>query len=131
MKSKQQIDSLIIALLIGTLPVFILSLGHASAIFYALTIVSAVICLTRPGGFSATMTDWHRYRWLASGLFSMMLVILIVMVAEQRILGAAFERAIRIGVGTFVILGACLSLRPSWLRQSIWGIGLGALVAAA
>ena len=131
MTSKQQIDNIIIALLIGALPVFILSLGHASAIFYVLTVVSAIICLTRSGGLAATLADWHRYRWLAAGLFSLMLVIVVVMVAEQRVLGAAFERAMRIGVGTFVILGACLSLRPDWLRQSIWGIGLGALVAAA
>ena len=131
MTSKQQIDNIIIALLIGALPVFILSLGHASAIFYVLTVVSAIICLTRSGGLAATLADWHRYRWLAAGLFSLMLVIVVVMVAEQRVLGAAFERAMRIGVGTFVILGACLSLRPDWLRQSIWGIGLGAFVAAA
>lgn len=131
MKPKQQIDSFIIALFIATLPVFILSLGHASGIFYALSIVSATICITRVGGWSATLADWNRYRWLAAGLFGMMFVIVIVMLAEQRVLGAAFERSIRIGVGTFVILGACLSLKPDWLRQSIWGIGLAALVAAA
>lgn len=131
MKNKQQIDSFIIALLIGVLPMLMLSVGHGSAVFYALALVCLTVCLSREGGFSATKADWHRYRWLAAGLFSMMLVILIVMLTEQRILDSAIERTLRIGAGTFLILGACLSLKPIWLRQSVWGIGLAALVAAA
>lgn len=131
MKHKQLIDSFIIALFIGVLPVLLMSLGHGSAIFYALMIVSLTICFSRAGGISATRADWHRYRWLAAGLFSMLVVVAFVMLIDQRILESAIERTLRIGAGTMVILAACLSLRPSWLRQSIWGIGLAAIVAAA
>lgn len=131
MKHKQQIDSLIIALFIGALPVLMLSLGHASTAFYALSIVCLTICFSRAGGFSATKSDWYRYRWLAAGLFSMLAVVLLVMLADQRLLESAMERTLRIAAGTMVIVAACLSLRPVWLRQSVWGIGLAAIVASA
>ena len=131
MKNKQHIDSFIVALLIGLLPVFMLSVGHTSAVFYAAVIVSLTICFSRKGGLSATLDNWFSYRWLAAGMFSMLFAILIVMLFEQRLLGSAFERTMRIGAGTLIILGACLSLRPVWLRQSIWGMALAAVAAAA
>ena len=129
MRSKQEIDSILVSLLIGALPILMLSIGHTSFIFYALVIVSASICISRLGGFAATLQDWQRYRWLAAGIFSMLAVILIAMVIDQRLLGSALERALRIGMGVFVVLGACLSLKPSWLRQTSWGIGISALVS--
>lgn len=131
MKNKQQIDSSIVALLIGSLPVFMLSVGHTSAVFYAVVLVSLTICFSRKGGLKATLNDWSRYKWVAAGLFSMLLAVLIVMFFDKRLLGSAFERALRIGAGTFIVLGACLSLKPAWLRQSVWGMAIAAIGAAA
>lgn len=130
MKNKQQIDSFIVALLIGALPVFMLSVGHTSAVFYAAVLVSLTICFSRTGGFKATLDDWSRYKWVAAGLFSMLLAVLIVMLFDKRLLGSAFERTLRTGAGTFIVLGACLSLKPAWLRQSVWGMAIAAIVAA-
>jgi len=131
MKYKQKIDSLIVSCLIGALPVSMFSIGHTSAIFYTLLVICLTICFSRVGGFSATKQDWFRYRWLAMGLFSMAFFVMIAMVLEQRFLGSAVERALRIGLGIFIVLGACFSLRPQWLRQAIWGIGLATIVSSA
>lgn len=131
MKHKQEIDSFIVSLFIGVLPILMLSIGHTSTMFYAILVVCLTMCFSRPGGLARTWQDWSRYRWLAAGLFSIMLVIVMVMLVDHRVLWSALERAIRIGAGTFIVLGACLSLRPQWMRQSIWGIGIAAVVAAA
>lgn len=128
-KKTQEISGFILTSLIGILPVFMLSLGHTSAIFYLTITISLIVCLARVGNFSATKNDWFRYRWLAICLFWMMFVILLTMAVEQHVLGAALERSIRIAGGVFLTLGACLSLKPDLLRQAAWGLGFAALIS--
>ena len=131
MKFKQEIDSFIVTALLALLPAFMLSIGHTSAIFYALLVVSLTICFSRIGGFAATKNDWLRYKWLAAGLFFMLFVVVLVMLIEVEMHASAIERALRIGAGTFLVLGACLSLKPNWLRQAAWGMAVTAVVSAA
>jgi O-antigen ligase len=45
-------------------------------------------------------------------------------------LDTEFERALRVSLGTLVILGACLALIPQWLRQATWGLVAATWVAA-
>ena len=131
MKKKQQIDSVILALLIGALPIFMLSVGYSSAVFYAAAFISLTICFSRIGGLSATLEDWSRYKLLATGMFGLFFAVLIVMLFEQRFNGSAFERTLRLGAGTLIVLGACLSLKPDWLRQSTWGMALASITAGS
>ncbi len=122
-KVKQRIDSTVVLALIAVMPVMMLTnIGHQSAAFYALALVCLSICFTRPGGIFQTFTDLAPYRWLALALSMMAVEAAIGMLYSNQILGAEFERAVRVGLGLFVVLGACLTLIPQWLRQSIWGL---------
>lgn len=120
--SKQQLGSLLVTLLIAAMPITMLTgLGGASTVFYLLAVVSTVTCLSREGGYQVVLSDWKRYRGLAVALFVSLVVITIAAIRGNIRIDNEIERALRLSVGTFLILGACLSLLPQWLRQATWG----------
>ena len=106
------------------------NLGQASGVFYALTVLCLAICLLRVGGLSATLADLKEYRVLAGALFFSVCVIAIAALRTGMRLDIEFERALRVSLGTFVILGACLALIPQWLRQAAWGLVAATWVSA-
>ncbi len=109
--------------LFATMPIAMLTdLGHASSVFYALAATCLLICFLRPGGVRATLSDLKDYRLLAMALGFSLIVITIAALRSETRLDNEFERALRISVGTLVVLGACLSLIPQWLRQASWGM---------
>ena len=103
--------------------------GRASTVFYILTGVCTIICITKAGGFSAVLNDWIEYRGLALALFFALLVISFAALRGTARIDNEIERALRLSVGTFLILGACLSLIPQWLRQATWGMVIATWVA--
>ena len=120
--SKQQLGSLLVTLLIASMPITMLTgLGGASTAFYLLAAVSAVICVSRAGGYQVIFSDLKDYRGLAAALFVSLIVISIAAMRGNIRIDNEIERALRLTVGTFLILGACLSLIPQWLRQATWG----------
>lgn len=127
---KQQIDSLIVLLLIAALPVSMLTdLGHASGTFYVLIIVCATVCLLGASAVRATVAALAPYRGLAWALFAWVGVVFISVLYDHRLLDAEIERALRISLGPLIVLGACLTLIPQWLRQSVWGMAAAAWAA--
>ena len=127
---KQQIDSLVVLLLVAALPISMLTdLGHASGTFYVLIIVCTTLCFSRPSGIRATHLSLVPYRGLAWALAAWMGVVAISMIYDHRLLDAEIERALRISVGPLIVLGACLTLIPQWLRQSVWGMACAAWAA--
>lgn len=127
---KQRLDSFLVTALLATMPIAMLTdLGRASTVFYALAAICLSICFSRPGGVRATLSDLKDYRPLAMALFFLLFVITIAALRSETRLDNEFERALRISVGTFVVLGACLSLIPQWLRQATWGMVIISWVA--
>ena len=121
--SKQRLGSLLVTLLIAAMPLTMLTgLGGASTVFYLLTGICAIICLSRSGGLGHVMRDWHNYRGLVAALFVSLLVITIAALRGTIRIDNEIERALRLSAGTFLILGACASLIPQWLRQATWGL---------
>ena len=121
--SRQRFGSFFVTLLIAAMPLAMLTkLNGASTVFYLLTGVCAIVCLTRDGGAEAVWRDWKDYRGLAAALFISLLVITIAALRGTIRIDNEIERALRLCVGTFIILGACLSLIPQWLRQATWGM---------
>ena len=127
---KQQLDSLIVLLLVAALPVTMLTdLGHASGMFYVLIAVCATHCCLGAGATRATVVALAPYRGLAWALSAWAGVVVISMLYDQRILDSEIERALRISLGPLIVLGACLTLIPQWLRQSVWGMAAAAWAA--
>jgi O-antigen ligase len=104
-------------------------LAGASTVFYLLAAVSALICVSRAGGYQAVLSDWKDYRGLAAALFVSLIVITIAAMRGSIRIDNEIERALRLSIGTFLILGACLSLIPQWLRQATWGLVIATWVA--
>ena len=96
-------------------------LAQASTVFYMLAGVCAIICISRPDGFSSLLNDWKQYRGLAAALLLSLLVMTLAALRGPLKIDNEIERALRLSVGTLLILGACLSLTPQWLRQATWG----------
>ena len=127
---KQQIDSLIVLLLVAALPVSMLTdLGHASGMFYALIAVCAMQCFLGAGATRATVAALAPYRGLAWALSAWVGVLIISMLYDHRLLDSEIERTLRISLGPLIVLGACLTLIPQWLRQSVWGMAAAAWAA--
>lgn len=105
------------------------NLGQASGVFYALTVICLTICLFRDGGFRATLVDLKEYRVLAVALLFSVVVIAIAALRTDSRIDTEFERALRLSLGTLVILGACLALSPQGLRQATWGLVIATWVA--
>ncbi len=120
---KTRLAALLVAALIALMPLNLLTnLGQASGVFYALAVTSLAICLLRVGGLSATLADLKEYRVLALALLFSVGVIALAALRTDLRLGTEFERALRVSLGTLVMLGACLALIPQWLRQATWGL---------
>jgi len=121
--SRQRLGSFLVALLIAVMPITMLTgFARASTIFYLLAAVCAMICLSQPGGIARLVHNWKDYRGLAAALFISLLVIAIAALRGTIRIDNEIERALRLSVGTFLILGACLALIPQWLRQATWGM---------
>ena len=128
--SRQHLGSFLATLLIAAMPITMLTgLAGASTVFYLLAAVSALICVSRAGGYQAVLSDWKDYRGLAAALFVSLLVITIAAMRGSIRIDNEIERALRLSIGTFLILGACLSLIPQWLRQATWGLVIATWVA--
>ena len=130
---KTRLDSFLVTALIIAMPLNLLTdLGQASGVFYALAVICLTICFSRAGGLAATLADLNlkEYRVLAAALFFSLVVITIAALRSDKRLDTEIERALRLSVGTLVILGACLSLIPQWLRQATWGLVVTTWVAA-
>ena len=118
-----RLATLLVAALIALMPLNLLTnWGQASGVFYALAVACLAICLLRVGGLSATLADLKEYRVLALALLFSVGVIALAALRTDLRLGTEFERALRVGLGTLVMLGACLALIPQWLRQAAWGL---------
>jgi O-antigen ligase len=127
---KQRIDSVLVALLIAALPALMLTeIAQTSGVFYTLLVVCLSICFTRAGGIRATLADLHRYRGLGLALGFWVLMVLIAMLTSTGTHTAELERGLRLSLGTAIILGACFSLIPQWLRQAAWGMTIGIVAA--
>ena len=127
---KQRLDSFLVTGLLATMPIAMLTdLGQASTVFYILAVICLSICFSRPGGVRATLGDLKDYKPLAMALFFSLAVIAVTAMRSDKRLDNEIERALRISVGTFVVLGACLSLIPQWLRQATWGMVIVSWVA--
>ena len=127
---RQRLGSFLVMALIGSMPIALLTdLGHASTVFYILTGVCAVICASRVGGIRAVLKDWKAYRVLAAALSVSLLVIAFAALRGPIKIDNEIERALRLSVGTFLILGGCMSLIPHWLRQASWGLVLATWAA--
>jgi O-antigen ligase len=77
----------------------------------------------------ATLGDLKDYKPLAMALFFSLAVIAVAAMRSDKRLDNEIERALRISLGTFLVLGACLSLIPQWLRQATWGMVIVSWVA--
>ncbi len=120
---RQRLGSFLVAVLIASMPITMLTdFGRTSTVFYILTGICAIICIAKAGGFSAVLNDLKEYRGLALALFFGLLVIGIAALRGTARIDNEIERALRLSVGTFLILGACLSLIAQWLRQATWGM---------
>jgi O-antigen ligase len=128
---KTRLATFLVAALIALMPINLLTnLGQASGVFYTLGVVCLTICVFRVGGLGTTLADLKEYRVLALALFFSVLVIAIAALRTDMRLDTEFERALRVSLGTLVILGACLALIPQWLRQATWGLVAATWVAA-
>jgi O-antigen ligase len=127
---KQRIDSALVALLIAALPALMLTeIRQASAVFYALLVVCLLVCFSRAGGIRATLAELRHYRGLGLALGYWVLMVLVAMLTSSGNHVAELERGLRLSLGTLIILGACLSLTPQWLRQADWGLTIGTIAA--
>ncbi len=127
---KQRLDSFLVTGLLATMPIAMLTdLGQASTVFYILAVICMSIFFSRAGGVRATLDDLKGYKPLAMALFFSLIMIAVAALRSDKRLDNEIERALRISVGTFVVLGACLSLIPQWLRQATWGMVVVSWVA--
>ncbi len=127
---KQRIDSALVALLIAALPALMLTeIGQTSGVFYALIVVCLSICFSRAGGIRTTLAELRDYRGLGLALGYWVLMVLVATLTSTGNHTAELERGLRLSLGTLVILGACLSLIPQWLRQAAWGMAIGTVAA--
>lgn len=127
---KQRIDSALVALLVAALPALMLTeIGQTSGVFYALIVVCLSICFSRVGGIRTTLAELRDYRGLGLALGYWVLMVLVAMLTSTGNHTAELERGLRLSLGTLVILGACLSLIPQWLRQAAWGLSIGTVAA--
>ena len=130
--TTQDINSFLGALLIGVMPVLMLTeIGHSSTAWYVLVGTCLIICLTREGGYKKTVTSLHPYRWvIAAFLFSLVPAVLNLF-RFQVMPGAEVERALRMILGCVLVLGAVLTMRPQVIRRITWGFVIAGLISCA
>jgi len=119
------INSFIGGVLLAAMPLLLLTpLGHSSVEWHILVGASLVMWFTRQGGIGATLVSLKPYRWLIAALAFALVPIFAFMLLHRLTLGAEIERALRLCLGCTFVLGAVLSMKPLWLRQSSWGFAL-------
>jgi O-antigen ligase len=126
--AASKVVAVMICLLIGLLPITMLTeLRGGSDNFWALLAFSLAACILRAGGIPASLQSLRPYRMLTLALLVMPLTVAMASLWSHHLLEQDTERAVRVFVGTLVILAACLYIRIQWLRQSIWGFMAGVL----
>lgn len=109
------------ALLIALLPIMVLSeIGHSSATFILLMSMSIYVCIFK---FELDKLIYYlaNYRYLLVALFLNAAVILVSNTFHGKFSGSDFERALRLGGGVALLLGASLNLNIKILKQAVWG----------
>ncbi len=117
------------ALLIALLPIMVLSeIGRASAAFILLMCLSSYICIFK---FERNKAIYYftNYRHLLVALFLNAAVILVSSTYHGKFSGSDLERALRLGAGVALFLGASLSLNINVLKQAVWGFLIAVWVA--
>jgi len=130
--TKQDIYSFLGAVLIGVMPILMLTkIGHSSSAWYALVGLCLIICLTRDGGYKKTASTLHPYRWVIAAFIFSLVPALLNMLRLQSMPGAEVERALRMILGCVLVLGAVLTMRPQVVRRMTWGFVLAGLMSCA
>lgn len=130
--TTQDINSLLGALLIGVMPLLMLTeIGHSSTAWYVLVGTCLIICLTREGGYKKSISSLHPYRWvIAAFLFSLVPAVLNLF-RFQTMPGAEVERALRMILGCVLVLAAVLTMHPQVIRRITWGFVIAGLISCA
>lgn len=125
-----KVSAIAIALLIGWLPISMTTeLRGASGVFFLLLALCLYVCFANQGGIRGTLSSLVPYKYLVWASLVTPFAVVLAMTASQTILGPDVERALRSLLGTIGILGACLSMRKTWLEQSVWGVMFAAVGA--
>ena len=130
--SIQDLNSIIVALLIGVMPLLMLTeIGHSSGAWYVLVVLCLIICFTREGGLNRTLSELRPYRWIIAAFMFSLVPAVLNMLRFQALPGAEFERALRMILGCVLVLGAALSMHPQYLRRVSWGFMIAGLISCA
>ena len=131
-RSSRDLYSIIVTILIGIMPLLMLTeIGHSSNVWYVLIIACLIICFTRVGGIHKTLSDLQPYRWVVAVFLFSLVPPALNMLRFQTLPGAEIERSLRLILGCILILGAVLSLRPEWVKRAIWGFMFAGLISCA
>ncbi|MCM0034225.1 MAG: O-antigen ligase family protein [Burkholderiaceae bacterium] len=103
-------------------------IGRTSAGFILLMCLSSYVCIFK---FERNKAIYYfsNYRYLLVALFLNAAVILISSTYHGKFSGSDFERALRLGAGVALLLGASLSLNINVLKQAAWGFLISVWVA--
>ena len=130
--SVKDINSSLVAVLIGMMPLLLLTeIGHSSTVWYVLVVTCLIVCFTRNGGMHVTLQTLQPYRWVIAAFLFSLVPVLLNAVRFQSMLGAEGERALRMILGCVLVLGAVLSMHAQWLRRISWGFGVAGLISCA
>lgn len=125
----QQAVFKVITALIAALPILTLSqIGHASAAFFSLMVLSAYICIARFEKHQAFLY-FHQYRFLLPAFLASAIVVLISGAYHNQISGPDLERSLRLAAGIAVLLGACLRIPADLLKQAVWGLAISVWIS--
>jgi hypothetical protein len=95
--AQQRLGSFLVSVLIAAMPITLLTeFARASTVFYILAAISAIICVSRAGGYQAVLSDWKDYRGLAAALFVSLVVITIAATRGTIRIDNEIERALRL-----------------------------------
>jgi O-antigen ligase len=117
------------AFLIALLPITVLSeIGYTSVAFILLMCLSSYICILK---FERNKAIYYftNYRYLLVALFLNAAVILVSSTYHGKFSGSDLERALRLGGGVALFLGASLNLNINVLKQAVWGFLISVWVA--
>ena len=130
--SVKDINSSLVAVLIGVMPLLLLTeIGHSSTVWYVLVVTCLIVCFTRNGGMPVTLQTLQPYRWVIVAFLFSLVPVLINTLRFQSMLGAEGERALRMIFGSVLVLGAVLSMHAQYLRRVSWGFGVAGLISCA
>ena len=125
---SSHLGGVLICILIALLPITMMTeLRGGSANFWGLLVVSLIICFAQPEGLHTTLQRLSHYKALILAFLALPVTVVLAMLWSQEILDSDTERAVRIFLGTVAIMAASLSINPTWLRQSMWGLMAGVI----